>query len=44
MGGWSAVLTMRRSGAKEVADQRILGNGDFVKQVISDLDDIDKNT
>ncbi len=31
MGGWSAVLAMRRRGAKEVADQRILGDGDFVK-------------
>jgi hypothetical protein len=39
MGGWSAVLAMRRRGAKEVADQRILGDGDFVKQVISGLDD-----
>jgi REP element-mobilizing transposase RayT len=42
MGGWSAVLAMRRSGAKEVADQRILGEGDFVKQVISGLDDFVK--
>jgi len=45
MGGWSAVLAIRRSGAKEVADQRIRGDGDFVKQVISagqmsDIDDI----
>ena len=30
MGGWSAVLAMRRSGSKEVSDQRILGDGDFV--------------
>jgi REP element-mobilizing transposase RayT len=42
MGGWSEVLAMRRSGAKEVADQRILGDGDFVKQVISGLDDLVK--
>ncbi len=42
MGGWSAVLAMRRRGAKEVADQRILGDGDFVKQVISGLDDLVK--
>ena len=42
MGSWSAVLAMRRSGAKEVADQRILGDGDFVKQVISGLDDLVK--
>ena len=39
MGGWSAVLAMRRRGAKAVADQRILGDEDFVKHVISGLDD-----
>jgi len=40
MGGWSAVLASRRRGEREVADQRILGDGDFVKQVISGLDDL----
>jgi REP element-mobilizing transposase RayT len=39
MGGWSAVLASRRRGKQEVVDQRILGDGDFVKQVISGLDD-----
>jgi putative transposase len=39
MGGWSAVLAMRRRGEREVADQRILGDGDFVKHVITGLDD-----
>jgi REP element-mobilizing transposase RayT len=42
MGGWSAVLAIRKSGEREVADQRILGDGDFVKQVISGLDDLVK--
>ncbi len=42
MGGWSAVLAIRRRGEREVADQRILGDGDFVKQVISGLDDLVK--
>ena len=42
MGGWSAVIAMRRSGAKEIADQRILGDGDFVKLVISGFDDLVK--
>jgi putative transposase len=42
MGGWSAVLANRRRGERQVADQRILGDGDFVKQVISGLDDIVK--
>ncbi|RPH48943.1 MAG: hypothetical protein EHM85_15560 [Desulfobacteraceae bacterium] len=42
MGGWSAVLASRRRGGREVADQRILGDGDFVKSVISGLDDLVK--
>ena len=42
MGSWSAVLAIRRSGVKEEYDQRILGDGDFVKQVISGLDDLVK--
>ena len=39
MGGWSAVLASRNRGEREVADQRILGDGDFVQQVVSGLDD-----
>jgi chromosomal replication initiation ATPase DnaA len=42
MGGWAAVLAIRRRGEREVADQRILGDGDFVRQVISGLDDLVK--
>ena len=42
MGGWSAVLASRRRGEREVADQRILGDGDFVQAVISGLDDLVK--
>ncbi len=42
MGGWSEVLSSRRRGKRDVADQRILGDGEFVKLVISGLDDIVK--
>jgi len=42
MSGWSAVLASRRRDEREVADQRILGDGDFVKQVILGLDDLVK--
>ena len=42
MGGWSAVLASRRRGEREASDQRILGDGDFVKQVVSGLDDLVK--
>jgi len=41
-GGWLAVLASRRRGEREIADQRILGDGDFAKQVISGLDDLVK--
>ena len=42
MGGWSEVLASRRRGGGEVADQRILGDGGFVKAIISGLDDLVK--
>jgi len=42
MGCWSAVLANRRRGERQAADQRILGDGDFVKRVISSLDNVVK--
>ena len=38
LGGWSEVMAFRKRGEKQMADQRILGDGDFVKEVVSDLD------
>jgi len=40
MGGWFEVLALRRSGTKERSDQRILGDGTFVGQVLEEMDDI----
>jgi len=37
-GGWSAVKTMRRLGVREKSDERILGSGDFVEQLIEHSD------
>ena len=34
MGGWSIVKAMRNSGIKEKSDERILGSGKFVSEVI----------
>lgn len=34
MGGWSIVKAMRNSGLKEESDERILGSGEFVSEVI----------
>ncbi|MFO7962808.1 MAG: transposase [Desulfobacterales bacterium] len=42
MGGWSEVLSSRRRGRKQAADQRILGDGAFVEHIISGLDDLVK--
>jgi REP element-mobilizing transposase RayT len=38
MGGWSVVKSLRRSGAQEKGDARILGSGDFVAQVIDEAE------
>ena len=35
-GGWSAVKALRRSGDREMSDDRILGSGEFVEQIIKD--------
>jgi len=35
-GGWSAVKTLRKSGTRMKADERILGGGDFVENVLKD--------
>jgi REP element-mobilizing transposase RayT len=38
-GGWSQVLSARRRGEKEIADERILGNGDFVSAILRESED-----
>ena len=37
-GGWSAVKAMRRLGVREKSDERILGRGEFVEQLIQQSD------
>jgi len=39
MGGWSAVRSMRRDGLSEKGDERILGSGEFVLQLIEQADE-----
>ena len=36
LGGWSAVKAMRRAGDRELSDDRILGSGEFVEQIIKE--------
>ncbi len=38
-GGWSQVLAMRRRGQQEDFDQRILGGGDFVYQILKETEE-----
>ena len=35
-GGWSAIKTMRQMGFQQKADERILGDGDFVTKVLAE--------
>ena len=39
LGGWSNVLSLRRKGQREETDERVLGSGDFVQQVIKEAED-----
>jgi len=38
-GGWSQVLSMRRRGQKDAFDERILGGGDFVNEVLQEAEE-----
>lgn len=38
-GGWSQVLSARRSGQREEADERILGSGDFVNAILKEAEE-----
>jgi putative transposase len=38
LGGWSQVVSHRKSGEKIVTDQRILGQGDFVERILGEAD------
>lgn len=42
-GGWSQVLSARRSGRKEEFDERILGSGDFVNTILKEAEEKTKH-
>jgi len=44
MGGWSEVLSLRRRGEKTVSDDRILGSGEFIEQLLSEAEEKAKET
>ncbi|HDZ88683.1 MAG TPA: hypothetical protein ENH38_08720 [Nitrospirae bacterium] len=39
LGGWSQVLSMRRKGQKGEFDERILGEGDFVHNILEEVEE-----
>jgi len=44
LGGWSQVLSLRRKGLRMAADDRVLGDGDFVEQIRSESAELEKET
>ncbi len=44
LGGWAEVLAVRRKGNKASSDQRILGNSEFVEDLLSEVDGREKET
>jgi len=36
LGGWSEVISLRRQGKSEMSDDRVLGSGSFVEQVLKE--------
>jgi len=38
-GGWSEVLSMKRRGEKQFSDERILGSGEFVKELLDEAEE-----
>ena len=44
VGGWSEVVSLRRRGLGMASDERILGNGEFVEQVIAETERQERET
>jgi putative transposase len=39
LGGWSEVLALRQRGKRSACDQRILGDGEFVSQMVTQMEE-----
>ena len=44
MGGWSEVLSLRRTGGKVVSDDRILGSSGFVEKLLAEAEERERET
>jgi REP element-mobilizing transposase RayT len=41
-GGWSEVVSMRKRGERQFSDERILGSGEFVEEVLAEVEGAQK--
>ena len=39
IGGWSEVKSLRKRQEKQFSDERILGSGEFVKEILDDVEE-----
>jgi REP element-mobilizing transposase RayT len=44
VGGWSQVVSLRRKGIKVASDERVLGSGEFIEQLVSSAGRREKET
>ncbi len=44
LGGWSQVLSLRRRGIKIASDERILGRVEFIRRILSEAEEREKET
>lgn len=44
MGGWSEVLSLRRRGIRIPSDERVLGSGAFIEELLAEVDEREKET
>ena len=42
LGGWAEVFALRARGERQISEQRVLGYGEFVEQVLSGMDEQSK--
>ena len=44
LGGWSQVLSLRKRGIKVASDERILGKDEFIRRLLSEAEEKEKET
>jgi hypothetical protein len=44
LGGWSEVLSLRRTGRKPISDERILGSSEFVERIVAEAEEKEQQT